>query len=214
MSSYNFELSEPSKLCHLWGATEHEHGVMVHLQKDISSGGLPAQFIKSNHTIDQMFAERPTFPKDVAFIQICPPATVFSTYQEEVNTFALTIAAYLKVLEVFRSDFHLVMKRMDSDVAKIKDQSDWVKLTATIQTSTVSNIVYKNSVDLANNFNLELIIIRNVETNRTQACLKYSEESMGSCILPTLTMANLCKDRPVLTNLLDYKDTASRKRSH
>lgn len=213
MSSYTFELSEPSKLCHVWGATEHEHGVLVHLYKDISSG-LPASFAKSAHTVDQLFAERPTFPKDVALLQISQPATVFTTYNEESQTFAMTIAAYLKVLEFFRSDFHLVMKRMDSDVARLKDQVEWVTLTPTIQTTTVLNIVYKNTVDVCNNFNLELIVLRSIETNRTQTLLKYSDDTMGSVVLPYLTMINTCKDRPVLTNLLDYKDNGSRKRSH
>lgn len=213
MSSYNFELSEPSKLCHFWGSTEHDHGIMVHLHKDISSG-LPLQFAKSMHIVDQMFAERPNFPKDVAFLQISPPATVFATYQEEAQTFVLTIAAYLKMLEMFRSDYHLVMKRMDSDVAKIKDQTDWVKLTPTIQTTTISNIVYKNTIDIANNFNLDLVVIRNVESNQTNAFLKYTDDSMGSIALPVLTAVNMSKDRPVLTSLLDYKDNAARKRSH
>lgn len=212
MASYNYELSEPWKLCHVQGANENEYGVRVYLIKDCG-GGLPAEFAKDMSTIEKLFKDRPTFPKDAAFLQISAPAHAFSAYADETTTFVLPVGAYLKLLEFFRTDFSLLMKRFDSDAKRLSEEKDWVRLTPTIQTSTVANICYKNTLDICNSFILELVAVRNLSKNLTQITLKYNDETMGRITLPASTLVNMAKDRPVLTSLLDYKDGTSRKRS-
>lgn len=213
MASYTYELGDSWKICHMNGATENDYGIKVFLIKDCGSG-MPPEFVKDMETVNKLFNERPTFPKDAAFIQVCLPAQTFTTYSEEAMTFVMPVTAYLKLLEFFRTDFPLLMKRLDSDAKRLSEPNEWVRLSPTIHTSTVSNICYKNTLDVCNNFLLDLIVVRNLSKNMTQIKLKYSDETMGSITLPAATMINLSKDRPTLTSLLDYKEGNSRKRSH
>ena len=111
MTSYSYKLKENTDLCHYFLASEKEYGVQCIILREKNKPNDITQ--KHLNVVKCLFENRISHsPKDVAFIQVAPPAKAFEKFDAEKYKIIIVADAYFKLLQFFNSDWPLVRKRL------------------------------------------------------------------------------------------------------
>lgn len=177
------------------------------------------EFSAHSSLVKTLFEDRPgsgNVHRDVAYLRVSPPGKAFEPYDKEKNKLAITVNAYLKLLQFFKSEYHLVDNRMESDYKNMLEKKQWLPLGPTISFKGGADIEFKLILDHSNAFNLELVIVKKFDYGGKRSIyLQYTDTSMGRISLPGSVMVELSKDLPYISSLLDgeYKEAMDVKRS-
>lgn len=177
------------------------------------------EFLVHSSLVNTLFEDRPgggNVHRDVAYLRVSSPGRAFEPYDKEKNKLAITLSAYLKLLNFFKSEYHLVENRMESDYKNMLEKKQWLPLGPTISFRGAANIEFKLILDHSNAFNLELVIVRKFDYGGKRSIyLQYTDASMGRISLPGTVMVELSRDLPYISSLLDgeYKEAMDVKRS-
>jgi hypothetical protein len=243
-ASYTYKLRDASQLLHYLPSSENEFGVQCCMIREgpmsveeavksitspttsaskreyralVTPSASPAphqEFAAHASLVKTLFDDR-NKRRDVAYLRVCPPGKSFETYEKEKYKLAMTIRAYLDLLRFFKSEYHLVSKRMEQDRKHMMDKTEWLPLLPTVSFKGGADIDYRLPLDRANTFDLELVIKKKFDATHKTIMLQYTDEKMGYIMLPGPVMEILCKDLPFITSFLDgeYKEASTSKRS-
>ncbi len=240
--SYTYKLRDASQLLHSLPSSQNEYGVQCCMIREgpmsvedavksitsptsstskreyralVTPSASPAphqEFSAHTSLVKTLFDNK---RRDVAYLRVCPPGKAFETYDKEKHKLAITIRAYLDLLRFFKSEYHLVCKRMEQDRKHMLDKTEWLPLLPTLSFKGGADIDYRLPLDQANAFDLELVIKKKFDATHKTITLQYTDEKMGYIVLPGTVMEILSKDLPFITSFLDgeYKEGSSSKRS-
>lgn len=211
MASFSFQLRDTNDLCHFILASEKDYGAQcLFLSETSSTKDYTVHFVK---ILRQLNDGRAQPIKDVAFLHVVPPGQSFNSYDNEKCKLALTTKAYFRMMDFFKSELPLVIKRMDADCLAMKQKNDWIKIFPDISFRGIADCVYKLPLDTTNTFVLDLVVFRRGDSGKTNISLNYSDEKLGSVNLPPATMTNLANGVNNLTHLYNYKEPSPPKKT-
>jgi hypothetical protein len=212
MSAYFFEVDqEKSDLSHYYFASEREYGVQCVILYENSY--TKDYTLKLSKIFKLLNDGRPQAIQEVALLHVAPPGSFFDMYDKELYKFAMIPAAYFKLMEFFKSEFALVLKRMESDYQTMQKKTEWIKHSTDISFRGIANIVYRQELDSTNTFVLNLKVTKSGKTGKTKISLIYSDDNLGTIHLPPVPMTQLALTYPNLLQLYNYKDLSTSKKS-
>jgi hypothetical protein len=205
MGSFTYKLKENTDLCHFCLPSEKEFGIQsIILREQSNLRDITTVHYNLGRSI---YENRLGFePKDLALIQVTTPNKAFEGFDNEKYKIIIAAHAYFKLLEFYDKDWIMVQKRLISDFEDIKSNNEWISLNHSISFRGSADIYYRQTLDVAKTFELNLLASINIDTGKTRVSLAYTNATMGSLTLPEAPMIRLAKDSTYLRSLYDYKE--------
>lgn len=205
---FTYRPREAFDLCHYVQASEKEHGIQcVMLRETTDHREYTVEHIK---TVKTIISGKQC--KRVAFLHISVPGKAFCLFDDEKYKIVLPAKVYIKLLEFFSNDYHLVMKRMDDEGEALKNKKDWIIAKQGTSFRGLADIVATLQLDSGNSYTLELVITRRLDINKTNIVLAYSDDSMGLVNLPPGPMLQLASIYSAPNALQIYKEQGQSKK--
>lgn len=208
-TNYSYTLSETNGVCHFLLSNEKEYGMQSTIFRNVQT--LPEQYTVHAPLLDQLFYDKEA--RDVVFLQVASPGKAFETYDKEKYKLPITLKAYKELLYFFSIEYPMVVSRFDGDQHIMMAGKQWLSISPTISFCGPADITYRKVLDKNVSFDLELILVRRVELNRTSVILKYTKDDMGMLYIHPPALQSLAKDRSYISSLTTYKGGSTPKRS-
>ena len=175
------------------------------------------EFAVHNHIVKKLFEDRPgkALKKDVAYLKVSSMGKAFESYDREKNRLVMILPAYFELLRFFKTEYRMVLNRMESDYRSMMEGTDWFSLCPTISFRGPADTVFSTVLDSSNGFDLKLTMTNRLEMGKKNIVLHYTDESMGRLSLPGEVMEVLAKDMTFLEGLSngEYKESSVAKKS-
>ena len=138
----------------------------------------------------------------------------FESYDREKNRLVMILPAYFELLRFFKTEYRMVLNRMESDYRSMMEGTDWFSLCPTISFRGPADTVFSTVLDSSNGFDLKLTMTNRLEMGKKNIVLHYTDESMGHMSLPGAVMEVLAKDMTFLKGLSngEYKESSVAKK--
>lgn len=196
--SYKYMINKATELCHNILSTTACPGIKCHIYKDATTIDTQ-QFVKDEITLQHLYG-------GIVFMQVSFPGACFLPYAIEQDTMAMTLKAYIKLLNFFHHDYKNLIKRMEDDIQLMQSGERWMMLNPFIHFRGPADITYTMELDANNDVKLTLVIRKEgVVGGKLTATLEYSHDK-SSLELPIPSIDILSHDVSILTELLDYKE--------
>lgn len=180
------------------------------------------EFVVHASQVKKLFEDRPATTlagkkdkRDIAYLKVCQPGKAFESYDREKYRLAMTVNAYFEVLKFFKNEYRRVENRMEDDYKNMIEERENLAFTPRVGFYGGADIEYRQPVDMTNTFQLDLVITKEFRSGKRSAKLAYSDESMGSILIPANAMEEMAEDLPFLVGLAngDYKENMIHKRA-
>lgn len=212
MASYSYKVKDNADLCHYVHSSEKDYGVQCVILREATQ--IKDYSPQHYAGIKSLFENRPQgSSKEVVFLHVASPGKVFEKFDQEKYKLVMTAKAYFRLLDFFKSEWQLVVKRIESDYQDIKAKKEWIQINPSVSFRGSADIIFKLPLDSTNTFALDMVVTKRFDTGKTNIMLTYTDETLGSVHLPPFPMVHLAQDMAYLTSLFNYKDEVITKRS-
>lgn len=196
-------------------STDKEEGVKVTFLRQWDPNHLPEEFRIHEKIVDQLFRDAPTAPRDLAFLQFCPPGKAFLPYDKEKDKFVLTISAFMSLVRAFRSDFQIWEHRLEHLKKSMKEGKDKYNINEVLSFSGYGDIYLVATIKEKSHYTLLLELFwKQNDPDRQNLILTYTKIAGVQFVnLSPASMARLAQQQECLLEALGYKEDRPRKKS-
>lgn len=205
MACYALKLRSNTDVCHHAFSTEKDCGVQSLILRETSN--IKSVTVQHVGVAKTLFENRLGYsPKDLVFIQVSQPTKKFEHFDSEKQKIVITVDAYFRLLEFFKNEWPVMLKRIDSDFEELKSKQEWKKYSSSISYRGLGDISFTLPLDATKTFALELSIVKDTDTGKMVIMLAYTDSLLGNCPLPLLPMLQLSQDLACLKTLYKHRE--------
>lgn len=209
-SYYAYTLTELNDVCHFVLPNEQEYGMKNTILRNAPIE-LPEPFKSSTHLVNKLFIENE--PRDVVFMQVTCPGKAFEAFDKEKYKLAITLRAYIELLNFFATDYPLVLKRIEGDTHCMLSGRQWLTMSPSITFRGPADICFKKTLEKTIHQDLDIYVERRQEVGKRCVTLRYTNPDLGILYVHPSVLMQLAQERGMITNLLAYKGIPTPKRS-
>ena len=193
-------------------STETEPGIKVTIIRNLQHHKVSSQFAIHAHIVDKIFEDRGDDPRNVAYVQVCPPGNKFLPYDKEKIRMVYSVEAFLNILRVFRAEFDAWELKVEEMKRRMDTAKEKITYDGCISFKGPAEMYLMAIVEESSSYQLKLDFIYKHAMNKKHCIIHYTIPEYETLNLPPLPIYQLTINLDQITKILMYKESTPGKR--